>query len=155
MYLVHVFFSERNIKAMNNYYILGWEVSGGFLMITAFLLLIGLGANARLFMKCNVSGWLAFVPGYNVVMAMRIIGRPSSHALYFLIPIFNVYFFLRTTMELAQSFGKKSNLDFTLAVFFNVFYVLNLSLSYQEEYEGPVYGQIKDSDVQRSGLHAA
>jgi hypothetical protein len=58
-------------------------------------------------------------------------------------------------MELAQSFGKKSNLDFALAVFFNVFYVLNLSLSYQEEYEGPVYGQIKDSDVQRSGLHAA
>ncbi len=155
MYLVHVFFSERNIQAMNNYYILGWEVSGGFLMITAFLLLIGLGANARLFMKCNVSGWLVFVPGYNVVMAMRIIGRPSSHALYFLIPIFNVYFFLRTTMELAQSFGKKSNLDFALAVFFNVFYVLNLSLSYQEEYEGPVYGQIKDSDVQRSGLHAA
>ena len=56
---------------------------------------------------------------------------------------------------LAQSFGKKSNLDFALAVFFNVFYVLNLSLSYQEEYEGPVYGQIKDSDLQRSGLHAA
>ena len=152
--MVHVFFTYRNIQAMNNFYILGWEVSGGFLMITAFLLLIGLGANARLFMKCNISGWSAFVPGYNVVMTMKIVGRPSTHALYFLIPIFNIYFFFRTSIEIAQSFGKKSNLDFALAAFFNVFYVLNLSLSYQEEYKGPVYGQIKESGPQRSGLHA-
>ena len=140
---------------MNNFYILGWEVSGGFLMITAFLSLIGLGANARLFMKCNISGWAAFVPGYNVMMAMKIIGRPSFHALYFLIPVFNLYFFFRTSIELAQTFGKKSSFDFALAALFNVFYVLNLSLSYQEEYQGPVYGQFNDAGAHRSGLHAA
>ena len=92
-------------------------------MMTAFLAMIAVGANARLFMKCSIPGWKAFVPGYNVVMAMKIIGRPASHALFFLIPGFNLFFFLRTTIELAQSFGKKSNLDFALAAVFNVFYV--------------------------------
>lgn len=44
-------------------------------------------------------------------------------------------------IELAQSFGKRTTLDYLLVVFFNVFYMLNLSLAYQEEYDGPVYGE--------------
>lgn len=105
-----------------------------------FLTLIALGANAKLFMKCEQPIWAAFVPGYNVVVAMRILGRPDAHALLFLVPGFNVYFFFKTIIELAQSFGKTTMTDFLLATVFNVFYVLNLSLSYQEEYQGPVYG---------------
>jgi len=151
--LVYHLNTER--QAMNNYYLLGWDLSGGVLMMIGFLALIGLGANARLFMKCNISGWSAFVPGYNVVMAMKIVGRPASHALFFLIPGFNVYFFLRTTIELAQSFGKKTNVDFALAAIFNVFYVLNLSLAYQEEYQGPVYGNAQATGEQRSAFHVA
>ena len=151
--LVYHLNTER--QAMNNYYLFGWELSGGVLMMIGFLALIGLGANARLFMKCNISGWSAFVPGYNVVMAMKIVGRPASHALFFLIPGFNVYFFLRTTIELAQSFGKKTNVDFALAAIFNVFYVLNLSLAYQEEYQGPVYGNAQATGEQRSAFHVA
>lgn len=140
---------------MNNYYLLGWELSGGVLMMSAFLLLIAVGANARLFMKCNMPGWAAIVPGYNVVLAMRIIGRPDAHALLFLIPGFNVYFFLKTTVELAQSFGKKSNLDFFLAAVFNVFYVLNLSLAYQEEYEGPAYHKARQESSSHTHLGTA
>lgn len=109
-------------------------------MAFIFLTLIALGANAKLFMKCEQPIWAAFVPGYNVVVAMRILGRPDAHALLFLIPAFNVYFFFKTVIELAQSFGKHTMTDFALAAVFNVFYVLNLSLAYQEEYQGPVYG---------------
>ena len=58
----------------------------------------------------------------------------------FLIPGYNVFFFFKTIMELAASFGKRSNLDFGLAAVFNVFYILNLGLSEDEEYEGPVFG---------------
>jgi hypothetical protein len=150
-----VYYLNTKRQAMNNYYLLGWELSGGVLMMIGFLALIGLGANARLFMKCNISGWSAFVPGYNVVMAMKIVGRPASHALFFLIPGFNVYFFLRTTIELAQSFGKKTNVDFALAAIFNVFYVLNLSLAYQEEYQGPVYGSAHAFGEKRSAFRVA
>ena len=123
--------------------------------MSIFLILIGIGANGKLFLKCGQPGWAAFVPGYNVVVAMRILGRPDSHALLFLIPGFNLYFFIKTTIELAQSFGKKSNIDFFLAAVFNIFYVLNLSLAYQEEYEGPVYGKMGTSKSGNESLSPA
>lgn len=125
---------------MGDITLLGMEVSGGTGMATLFLTLIALGANAKLFMKCEQPIWAALVPGYNVVVAMRILGRPDAHALLFLVPVFNVYFFFKTIIELAQSFGKHTMTDFVLATVFNVFYVLNLSLAWQEEYQGPVYG---------------
>ena len=86
MYLGHVLSLNTIVQAMNTFHIWGWELSGGVVMMTAFLAMIAVGANARLFMKCSIPGWKAFVPGYNVVMAMKIIGRPWSHALFFLIP---------------------------------------------------------------------
>ena len=137
---------------MGDITLLGMEVSGGTGLATIFLTLIALGANAKLFMKCEQPIWAAFVPGYNVVVAMRILGRPDAHALLFLVPGFNVYFFFKTIIELAQSFGKTSTVDFALATVFNVFYVLNLSLAYQEEYRGPVYAS---SARRTSGLQAA
>ena len=109
-------------------------------MAAMFMAIIAVGANCKLFMKCEQPIWAALVPGYNVVVAMRILGRPDVHALLFLVPLFNIYFFFKTIIELAQSFGKNTMTDFLLATVFNVFYVLNLSLAYQEEYQGPVYG---------------
>lgn len=131
---------ERNVNFMDTSTIFGLEYSGPTMAAAVIITLIAIGANARLFTKCSQPMWAALVPGYNVVIAMRIIGRPDAHALLFLVPVLNIYFFFRTIIELAQSFGKTSNLDFVLASLFNVFYVLNLSLAYQEEYEGPVYG---------------
>jgi signal peptidase I len=137
---------------MGDITLLGLNFSGGTGLAFMFLTLIALGANAKLFMKCEQPIWAAFVPGYNVVVAMRILGRPDAHALLFLVPVFNVYFFFKTVIELAQAFGKHTMTDFVLAAVFNVFYVLNLSLAWQEEYEGPVYGK---AARQSSGLQTA
>jgi hypothetical protein len=126
---------------MGDITLLGMEFSGATAMAAMFLAIIALGANCKLFMKCEQPIWAALVPGYNVVVAMRILGRPDAHALFFLVPVFNVYFFFKTVIELAQAFGKNTTTDFALAAVFNVFYVLNLSLAWQEEYEGPVYGK--------------
>ena len=153
-----VFVSNVNAteSTMNAISIFGFEVSGAILLMGMFFTFISLGANWRLFLKCDQPGWAAFIPGYNVVTAMRIIGRPTSHALLFLIPGYNVYFALRTMIELAQSFGKRTSVDYFLVVFFNVFYMLNLSLAYQEEYEGPVYGESTVKKAKSSiGLSAA
>ena len=137
---------------MGDITLLGMEFSGATAMAAMFLAIIALGANCKLFMKCEQPIWAALVPGYNVVVAMRILGRPDAHALLFLVPVFNVYFFFKTVIELAQAFGKHTMTDFVLAAVFNVFYVLNLSLAWQEEYEGPVYGK---AARQSSGLQTA
>ena len=109
-----------------------------------FIFLVALAGNWRLFVKCGQPGWAIFVPGYNMVVAMRIIGRPAKHALLFLVPGFNLYFFFRTILELAHTFGKESSLDYALACVFNVFYILNLGLSEEEDYKGPVYGKLAE-----------
>ncbi len=126
------------------------QLDGGVALGALFITLIALAGNWRLFVKCNQPGWAVVVPGYNVVVAMRIIGRPAWHALYFLIPGFNLYFFFRTILELANTFGKQSTLDYVLACVFNVFYILNLGLSEDEGYRGPVYGTLASNEDSRA-----
>jgi hypothetical protein len=41
-------------------------------------------------------------------------------------------------------------MDHVMACVFNVFYVLNLGLSYEEEYEGPAHGKASPSEKPRS-----
>ena len=72
-----------------------------------------------------------------------------------MIPGYNIYFFFRTMMEVASTFGKRSTLDHVLACVFHVFYVLNLGLSEEEEYQGPVHGKLSRSDAHDTALSMA
>ena len=110
-------------------------------VLIVFLGMIAACGAARLYDKAGQPFWHALVPGLNVVALMRIIGRPDLHALWILVPGANLYFGARWLVELAQSFGKTSWVDYVMVVLFNAFYVLNLGLAYSEEYEGPVYGK--------------
>ena len=138
---------------MNDLVLFGREIPGNLVFTLCFLLPIIAAGNLKLFLKAGQPGWKVFVPGVNVATAMRIIGRPAWHAWLFLIPVYNVYLFFRTLVELAQSFGKHSWVDYLLISVFNVFYVLNLGLAYEEEYQGPVYG--KPQPAKNGNLAAA
>ena len=137
---------------MNDLVIFGREIPGNLVFTLCFLLPIIAAGNLKLFLKAGQPAWKVFVPGVNVATAMTIIGRPAWHAALFLVPGFNVYLLFRTLIELAQSFGKRSWVDYLLISVFNVFYVLNLGLAYEEEYKGPVYGAQKE---QANGWAAA
>jgi|TARA_B110000196_G_scaffold91858_1_gene79551 hypothetical protein len=117
----------------------GFEISGGAQLASLFIGLIAIVGNAKLFMKAGFPWWAVFVPVFNVMTAMKLIGRPTWHAFLFFTPAV-VYLLPRTILEVAQSFGKHKPFDFILVLFFNIFYILNLGLSYEEEYVGPVYG---------------
>lgn len=138
---------------MNDLVLFGREIPGNLVFTLCFLLPIIAAGNLKLFLKAGQPGWKVFVPGVNVATAMRIIGRPAWHAWLFLIPVYNVYLFFRTLVELAQAFGKHSWVDYLLISVFNVFYVLNLGLAYEEEYQGPVYD--KGQPAKNANLAAA
>ena len=125
---------------MENFTLFGLEISGGVQLCSLFILLIAIVANAKLFLKAGLPWWAVFIPVYNVMCAMKLIGRPTWHAFLFFTPA-AVYLLPRTILEVAQSFGKHKTSDFILVLLFNVFYILNLGLSYEEVYEGPVYGK--------------
>lgn len=111
----------------------------GIFVIMILMAFIGLVAQWKLFEKCNLPGYAALIPGYNVVIFLKILGRPAHHALLFLVPLYNLYFVVKVFVELCQSFGRNSMFDYTMVLLFNGLYVLNLGLSYDAKYRGPVY----------------
>jgi hypothetical protein len=125
---------------MENSLSLLWEDNPGIFLLLFFILLVGALAKWKMFEKADQPGLAAIIPIYDLVITMRIVGRPDSHAWLFIIPGFNIYFGFRILIELVQSFGKYSILDYALATVFNMFYALNLGLAYNEVYYGPVYG---------------
>ena len=119
-----------------------WVKQPHLILIAGFILLVGFVSKMKLFAKANQPMAAAFVPIWDLIVVMKIIGRPVKHVWYFAIPVLNIFFGFKVLIQLAQSFGKRSYSDALFACLFNVFYVLNLALSYDEEYVGPIY---KDS----------
>ncbi|MEY3835972.1 MAG: signal peptidase [Bacteroidota bacterium] len=116
-----------------------WAKQPHLILIAGFIILVGFVSKMKLFAKANQPMAAAFVPVWDLIVIMRIIGRPTTHAWYFAIPVLNIFFGFKVLVQLAQAFGKRTYTDAFLVCLFNVFYVLNLALSYDEEYVGPVY----------------
>ncbi len=111
------------------------------LVILAFVALV---AQWMLYEKANQPGIASIVPIWNFIVFLRIVGRPANHIFLFLIPIYGqLYLLPKVYIELCNSFGKSSILDYVLVIVFNGFYILNLGLSYEVQYQGPVYGTEK------------
>jgi signal peptidase I len=121
------------------------EENPGIFILVLFILFIGAVGKAKLFAKADQPWIAALVPVWDLIVVLRMVGRPLWHAAFLLIPGFNIYFGFKLLIEIAQSFGKVSMIDAIFVCFFNVFYVLNLGLAYNELYFGPVYGvDVKD-----------
>jgi hypothetical protein len=109
------------------------------LIILGLVAFIGLVAQWALYAKCNLPGIACIVPVWNVIVFLKIMGRPWYHMFFLLIPLYNIYFIVRVYIELCQSFGKTSMLDYIMIILLNGLYILNLGLSYEAKYKGPVY----------------
>ncbi|MAU76336.1 MAG: hypothetical protein CL831_05615 [Crocinitomicaceae bacterium] len=126
---------------MNPFTLLGFELSGSIQLALVFIAIISVVANILLFVKADLPWWSVFVPFYNIMTGMKLIGRPTWHAFLFFTPAV-IYLFPKTILEIAQSFGKHTLSDYILALVFNVFYILSLGLSPEEEYVGPAYKRL-------------
>jgi hypothetical protein len=72
------------------------------LTLFAFYLYVGW----QLFEKADRAGWKSIIPIYNLVVMMRIVGRPGWWVILALIPGFNLIPGLIVPIDLAKSFGK-------------------------------------------------
>ncbi|MCB9163290.1 MAG: hypothetical protein H6592_02470 [Flavobacteriales bacterium] len=108
----------------------------------AFITIIALLAQWRLYEKCRLPGLAAFVPIWNLVVFLRIVGRPAKQAWWFFIPVFGqLYFLPKVWIEVIHCFGKRSMLDYILLFALNGLYILNLAMDDDNQYLGPLYGQ--------------
>jgi len=133
--------------------------------IIVFMAIVGQWA---LYEKCDLPGYSSLVPVWNVIVFLKIVGRPSSHGWYVMLPpVFMLlpfifwnfgylgiipaasiaavfflpwaWFMIKIYKEVCLSFGKNSVVSVILIVIFNGIYLFNLALSQEEKYRGPVY----------------
>jgi len=109
-------------------------------IIALFFFIVASVGQWRLYAKAGQPGYAIFIPIYNLIVFLRIIGRPAKHVWYFFIPIFNIFFIVKVWFETCDAFGKSTTLDYALVIIFNFFYILNMGLAYDIDYKGPVYG---------------
>ena len=133
-----------------------YEMFGGGLLIALIVFaFVATVAQWCLYEKAGQPGYTCLVPVLNVIVFLRLLGRPANHIWYFLIPGYNVYFLAKIYIELCHAFGKHTMMDYVLVILFNGFYVLHLGLSYEEKYYGPVYGQKKSESGEVSSAQLA
>jgi len=82
--------------------------SGGILFGIFWLAVILFYAYVgwRIFEKADQPGWAAIVPIYNLVVLLRIVGRPMWWIILLLIPIVNFIAGAIIYIDLSKSFGK-------------------------------------------------
>jgi hypothetical protein len=77
----------------------------GSLIYFAFIVLL-IAAMWKIFAKAGQPGWAAIVPIYNIIVLLRIIGRPLWWIVLLFIPVANFIVLIISMIDLAKSFGK-------------------------------------------------
>ncbi len=126
----------------HTYYALYNQFGDSMFYILGFFVVLGVVAQWRLYEKAGQPGVYSIIPVLNLITFLKIIGRPTKHIWLFLIPVYGqLYLVPKVWIELCQSFGKRSILDYVLVIVLNGLYIFNLGMSYDTKYEGPVYGR--------------
>jgi hypothetical protein len=91
------------------------EVSGGLLALLAgsmviwlVFLLIVVVSLWKIFEKAGEPGWAALIPIYNVIIMLKIVGRPIWWIVLLLIPFVNIIFGIILYLDLAKAYNKST-----------------------------------------------
>lgn len=76
----------------------------------------------KVFTKAGQPGWAAIVPIYNLVVLMKIAGKPAWWVLLMLIPFVNFIVGILVSIEVAKAFGKGTGFGIGLMLLGPVFY---------------------------------
>jgi Family of unknown function (DUF5684) len=113
-----------------------------FLIIMAVIFVLSIAIFWKLFEKAGQPGWAAIVPIYNVMIMLRIVGRPEWWVILVLIPCVNIIFYIYLVFiypfEFAKAFGKDAVWGILL-LFFGIIAYAFLAFG-DARYEGPVVG---------------
>ena len=75
-------------------------------VVLAVVAVIEIAAIWRIFVKAGQPGWASIVPIYNVVLLLRITGKPTWWVILMLVPLVNIVIAIIETVALAKVFGK-------------------------------------------------
>ena len=97
-------------------------IMGAMGLVWLALLVLMIAALWRIFVKAGEPGWAAIIPVYNLVVMLKIVGRPVWWIVLFLIPFVNLVMGFIVAFDLAKVFGKGAGFALGMIFLFPIFY---------------------------------
>lgn len=91
---------------------------------------------SKFFAKAGEASWKVYIPFYNILPHLKIIGRPTWWIVLFLIPGINLIMAMGIFTDLLKSFGYDKFYQHVLGVVFSFFYFPYLALTEDLDYIG-------------------
>ncbi len=76
----------------------------------------------KVFTKAGQPGWAVLVPVYNIMILLKITGKPTWWLALFFVPVANFVVMIMIVIALAKSFGKSTGFGLGMLFFGFVFY---------------------------------
>jgi hypothetical protein len=112
--------------------------TGTFLIFILACAAFMIAAWWKVFTKAGQPGWAAIVPIYNMVILLKIVGRPLWWIILMFIPLVNIVIGIIVHLELAKSFGKGTGFGIGLLLLGPIFFpILGFGSA---RYLGPISG---------------
>lgn len=110
--------------------------SGVWLFFWLILVVISIAAMWKIFTKAGEAGWKSIIPIYNIIVLLKIVGRPWWWLLLMLIPLVNLIVWLVVAIDLGKSFNK--DVVFSIVLIFLLSLIGMLILGFGDaKYVGP------------------
>ena len=93
-----------------------------FTLIWLGLVLVVIAGIWKTFTKAGEPGWAAIVPIYNLIVMLKIAGKPLWWVVLMLIPFVNFIVAIMVCISLAENFGKSSGFGIGLALLGFIFF---------------------------------
>jgi hypothetical protein len=103
----------------------GLAIFGGlFMLVWLAVVVLMIAALWKTFAKAGEPGWAGIVPIYNLVVLMKIVGRPTWWFILFFVPLVNIVVIFLVYMDLAKSFGKGTGFALGLLFLAPIFWMI-------------------------------
>lgn len=103
----------------------GVAAFGTGMMITSLAFAVLMIASMwKVFEKAGEPGWAAIVPIYNVIILLKIVGKPVWWVILYIIPFVNLIAHILVSIALANRFGKSGGFAAGLIFLPFIFYPL-------------------------------
>jgi hypothetical protein len=99
-------------------------LSGVFVVVLLVALAVAVVVLAglwKVFTKAGQPGWAVIVPFYNMIVLLKIVGRPLWWLILMLIPLVSIVILIIVYIDLAKSFGKGAGFGVGLALLSFIF----------------------------------
>ena len=96
----------------------------GMMLVWCVLIILSIAGLWKVFEKAGEPGWAAIVPIYNLIVLLKIAGRPAWWVILLLIPVVNFIILILVSLDIARRFGKSALFGIGLAILGFIFYPL-------------------------------